>query len=415
VTTGLRPWQHATAARLLEVDADGLWCWGIRGALVVVPRQQGKTTFLNLLATWMAHEVGVHVLSSAPVLRQVWDLIQPTFDWIEDPDSPDLAVRASRQSDRPSIRFFRDGQPHGRWSCQAASLRLGVGSSVDAALLDEVWDLNADSVLRGLLPSMSARPNPFLLMASTSDVEGSGLMRRWRAAAMATPERVALVEWGAPADTDWTEVDTWRAASAHWDAGRQRILEAQRDLMPELHFRTQYLNQEPRAVGIQGWVSLAGLAEASPVPLGPVYAALEEQEGRWVLAWAWRHQEKVHVRVEEVGSSLRKATEAAAGLSPVAVLVHRVTARRLTDPDWPMVSVTATDHLAATRAMEAMVADGRLAYAGDLLERQVTDARLGSTGALDRKASQGPIHAVQAAVWAAYAAEKSDSGHPEVF
>jgi hypothetical protein len=393
------------ADRVLEQDSDGRWCWA-GGTLLVVPRQQGKSTLMRVLGAWMAEHLQFRVLSAAPVLKQLDAVLADALDWAEDD-----GLHVWRAMDRPAIRW-----PHGgHWQGQTAKKRLGVSATTDAALLDEVWDMEADAVTRGLLPSMSSRPNPFLLMASTADVEGSELMRRWRNAAQNDPN-VAVMEWAAPAHWDWRDPKTWEAATPHWTPERQRFLAQQINLVPEVDFRTQYLNQEPRAIRSQRWVDLSELVDPHPVPTGPVVAAVDgTPTDDFAVAVGWHGPDMlIHVKVEPA-ESLKAALSMVSAVRPMVVLMHPSTRKRLAVETWPTHGMSTTDLAAATGAFRAAASERRLRYTGDLLADQLPAAGLSTHGLLSARHSHGDIYAVKAAAWVAWAVETRHAPAAGVF
>jgi hypothetical protein len=230
-------------------------------------------------------------------------------------------------------------------------------------------------------------------------------MRRWRVAAARRPN-VGLIEWAAPAGADWRDPKTWEAASPHWTPERQRFLAEQIDLVPEVDFRTQYLNQEPRTIRSQQWVDVGDLEDQHPVVTGPVTAAIESTpDGRFAVAVGWTGSDMLtHVKVEPA-DSLKAALGMVAGQQPMLVVMHPAVRKRLATETWPVHAMSTTDLAAATAAFKAQVAERRLRYTGGLLAEQMPAAGVSASGILSSRASGGDIHAVKAVSWVAWAVE----------
>jgi hypothetical protein len=106
-----------------------------------------------------------------------------------------------------------------------------------------------------LEPAMSEADSPQLLIVSTAGVEdASELLRTVRdqvLAARASGDEdldVLLLEWSAPPEAPWDQVETWRWASPAWSERRGEFLaakcrKAKATRKGEAAFRRQYLNQ----------------------------------------------------------------------------------------------------------------------------------------------------------------------------
>ena len=137
----LRGWQRKVAGRLLEVDRQGRFCWS-GGLLVVMPRQLGKSTLMAMVALWLAEQEHRMVVSTSDTLRTTDRVMAPWRRWAQEED-----YRATSRLDQPQIWFER-----GQWVGQAANEHLGVGMTVDVALVDEAWDVPEVAVTRALAP-----------------------------------------------------------------------------------------------------------------------------------------------------------------------------------------------------------------------------------------------------------------------
>jgi hypothetical protein len=70
-----------------------------------------------------------------------------------------------------------------KWWVKALKPNQGHGMSIDLVIVDELFDVNPDSVEGGLLPAQRARKNPLgVFLLSTAGTEESVLFQRWREA-----------------------------------------------------------------------------------------------------------------------------------------------------------------------------------------------------------------------------------------
>ncbi|WP_143588474.1 terminase [Tersicoccus sp. Bi-70] len=137
----LMPWQRALLIRMLELRPDG----GLRFATVVVlvARQNGKSTLSQVLALWFMLVAGWPlVLGTAQDLEtaeEVWEgavsLLEDSDDEDDDDDSlADLISRVVKVNGKKSL-ILTNGT---RYKVKAANRRAGRGFSGNLVLLDEL-------------------------------------------------------------------------------------------------------------------------------------------------------------------------------------------------------------------------------------------------------------------------------------
>lgn len=170
--------------------------------------------------------------------------------------------------------------------------------------------MNAAAVDDGLEPTMVEREQPQLVLVSTAHRRATSLMIGRRADALSTmyePRDVLLIEWSSARDVDLDDRDAWRAASPHWTAKRERLIESKwrRALAgngddpdeddPVESFKSQWLNAWPGGTRVasgrevpllldSAWDLAGDLTTA--VPAGPLTLAVEDWYGNGAAAAA---------------------------------------------------------------------------------------------------------------------------------
>jgi hypothetical protein len=86
--------------------------------------------------------------------------------------------------------------------------------SIDLVIVDELFDVNPDSVEGGLLPAQRARKNPLACFFSTAGTEESVLFQRWREAGIRAidkgePSTMYMAEWSPDPSLDPLHPGSW--------------------------------------------------------------------------------------------------------------------------------------------------------------------------------------------------------------
>ena len=241
---GLRWWQWATLQRMLERKSNGEWCWPI--AFVSVSRQSGKTLLLGELALWrIAHpelfggfaQDVLHTTRSvilSKVTQSRW------WGW-----AVEEGFKVGRQLGDSKVEM-PDGST---W--RTAALASIWGRSADLVLLDECWSMEPAAFWSGLWPTLVEREHAQALLISCANEGAGDLVPGLRAS-----DAVLRLEWGAPADADYSDPGVWRQAAAYWTPARQ---EACRVAASEKGFAAEWLNvwpeDIPQAARVDTWGS----------------------------------------------------------------------------------------------------------------------------------------------------------------
>jgi len=190
--------QHAALDAILSVDDKGRWA-AIDSA-IVCPRQNGKTVVLQVIALadlflfdarlviWSAHLFP----TAMEAFRDLEQIITGT---------PELAKRLKRGSRGISRENGNEGFElvgDRRLKFRARSKTGGRGLTGDRVILDEAFAIQAGE-LGSLYPTLSARPNPSVLYASSAGMVGSDVLRGLRERGRkGGDESLCWVEWCAP-------------------------------------------------------------------------------------------------------------------------------------------------------------------------------------------------------------------------
>ena len=206
----LMPWQKHILEKMLAVDENDHFVH--RSTLCSVARQNGKTTvIMALILAWLVEMPKIRgtkqtVVSGAHRL----DLACLLFD--------DLAPILEEYYGAKIVKSYGRYQatmPDGsKWWVKALKPNQGHGMSIDLVIVDELFDVNPDSVEGGLLPAQRARKNPLACFFSTAGTEESVLFQRWREAGIRAidkgePSTMYMAEWSPDPSLDPLHPASW--------------------------------------------------------------------------------------------------------------------------------------------------------------------------------------------------------------
>jgi hypothetical protein len=173
--------------------------------LVSVARQNGKTTIIQaLILYWLVEMPKIRgqkqtVVSGAHRL----DLACLLFDDL----APILEEFYGAKIVKSYGRYQATMPDGSKWWVKALKPNQGHGMSIDLVVVDELFDVNPESVEGGLLPAQRARKNPLACFFSTAGTEESVLFQRWREAGIRAidkgePSSMYMAEWSPPPHAD---------------------------------------------------------------------------------------------------------------------------------------------------------------------------------------------------------------------
>ena len=288
---GLYPWQKLALIRALELNEDGTYRF--RVVLILVSRQNGKTTLVKVLTLWRMLEDAANLVvgtsTNMEYAREAWSA---TVDIAEDHDVARAKLIAhSRFADLGdrypdedsdivklylprSERFVgsvkrgaldtsltltpRKGERRGpRYKIASASRTGGRSLSIDLGVADELREHRpkgeADTgweAWAALDGATTARPNSQVWALSNAGDDGSVVLNTLRNSAIQFIEdgvgddTLCLLEWSAVEDCDVWDRDQW--AQANPSLGYGGITEAtlaSKANLPSTVFRPEHLCQ----------------------------------------------------------------------------------------------------------------------------------------------------------------------------
>lgn len=263
----LIPWQRWLLIHALELRPDGRFRF--RTVLILVARQNGKTTLIETKNLWKLFVLGVPLIvgtaQDLDIAEESWDKALEIVEEIEELDAElDQVCKVNGK------KFFklRSG---GRWKIKATSRRAGRGLSGDDVNLDELrehltWDAWA-AVTKTTLARANAQIFGFSNAGDDRSVVLNGLRRKALALAPEGPvelesmpaglteaeqekfaaiadDSLGIFEWSAPADCDVWDRDAWAMANPSLGYTiTEDALQAAAATDPEPVFRTESLCQ----------------------------------------------------------------------------------------------------------------------------------------------------------------------------
>lgn len=149
-----------------------------RRVVVLVARQNGKSTLSQALSLFFLYVLGVDlILGTAQDLdtaEEVWDAVLDTIE--ETPDLAELADRPVKVNGKKTIRL-KTGE---RYKVKAANRRAGRGLSGDLILLDELREHQSWDAWAAITKTTQARPSAMIWALSNAGDMSSVVLRTLR-------------------------------------------------------------------------------------------------------------------------------------------------------------------------------------------------------------------------------------------
>lgn len=412
----LLPWQRTAVIRALELREDGTYRF--RTILILVGRQQGKTTLLKVWALWrMVEDNAAMVLGAAQnldIAREAW---QGSVDLME--EMRPAAVQKVRQTNGEQSLTLVGGS---RYRISASSRGAGRGLSVDFLILDELREQRDWLAWAALSKTTMARPNAQIVAISNAGDDESVVLNSLRDAGLADrDESLCLLEWSAPDGCALDDPEMWAySCPALGHTTTEEAIRAALATDPAPQFRTELLCQHVSALNPA--VDPSGWAHGAD-PLGSIAPYRDRlnlgidlaPDGKHVALVAAAVMPGGRVRVEPLASwsdtnaARQELPDLLAKIKPLSLAWF---------PDGPSnalapmlralpfaVELRSTKVTAACMGFADLVQAGRVEHnANQLLDSQVTTAgrvNLGDGFKFSRKGS-GNCNALFAAAGAVY-------------
>lgn len=364
----LLPWQRWLLIHMLELLEDGTFRF--RTVILLVARQNGKSTVLQILSLWFMYVLGVAlVIGTAQNLDVAEEQWQAAVELAE--EIPELAEEIGQVSKVNGKKFLklRTGE---RYKVAAASRRGGRGLSGNLVILDELREHQSWDAWGAVTKTTMARLMAMIVGASNAGDAASVVLRYLRKIAhlalgdpdglaaeddiepeadagddgLEDDESLGIFEWSAPPGCEIHDRAGW--AQANPSLGyriSERAIRSAAKTDPEWTFRTEVLCQ---------WQD--GTRDG-PFPAG-AWEACEDADGNiddgseivWCVDVSW-DRSTAHV--------------AAAGWRPDGVPQVEIAQSRL-GVDWVVPWLTDPTH--PERATRRVVIQSKRTPAASLLE-----------------------------------------------
>lgn len=264
----LTDWQRWLLVHLLEVvgDLSGEWRFRFRTAIVLVGRQNGKSTIGVVLALYF-----LFALEASLVLGAAQDLSQAEEVWeaavTEATDSPMLAAevrQVMRGKGSKEMRLTRGR----RYRAATPNRKNMRGKTCDLVLLDELREHRDWDAWNAAAPTIKARRSAMVLCLSNAGDPSSVVLRHFRAKAHAAvgdpdgfaahvlaggtdeddgdaPSTLGIFEWSAAPGRSVWDRDGWAEANPSLGRGflDEESVASDASTFTEAGFRTEDLCQ----------------------------------------------------------------------------------------------------------------------------------------------------------------------------
>lgn len=261
----LYPWQCWLLIHALELMPDG--SFRFRTVVVLVARQNGKSTLSQVLALWCMYVLGVAlVIGTAQDLDVAKEIWSGCVNFVEEiPELDALKAKVVKNNGQESLEL-KTGE---RYKVKAANRRAGRGLSGDLILLDELREHQSWDAWGAITKTTMARPNAQVWALSNAGDASSIVARYLRKLAHAAcgdpdglnkddapdllpddedletdGDTLGIFEWSALPGCDKWDRDAWAQAnpSLGYSITERTIASAART-DPDWVFRTEVLCQ----------------------------------------------------------------------------------------------------------------------------------------------------------------------------
>lgn len=262
----LFPWQRWFYVHALERGERSLFRF--RTIVLLVARQNGKTTLVAILVLWAMYVFGMRLtLGTAQDLDTAEESWERACSLIE--DTPELAEaldKVSRVNGRKEIRLA-SGE---RYKIAAATRKSARGKSCDLTVLDELREHMSFDAWSAITKTTNARPDALVVCMSNAGDAYSVVLRHLRFLAhralgdpdgwckaveesmgdtagedVGGPDTLGLFEWSAAPDRDKWDRAGWCEANPSLGHGTvtERVIASDCATDKEADFRTEDLCQ----------------------------------------------------------------------------------------------------------------------------------------------------------------------------
>lgn len=420
----LHPWQKWLLLHALELLPDETFRF--RTVLVLVARQNGKTTLVQTLALWrMFVDQAPLVIGTAQNLDLAEEAWQGAVDIAQGvPELADEIQHVDRTNGKKQLRLHT-GE---RYKVAAASRRGGRGLSGDLIVLDELREHQNWQAWGAVTKTTMARHAAQVWgLSNAGDRESVVLdaLRRRAVDATTQPGRfddtsLGIFEWSAPPNCDLGDRDGWASANpslGHPNGVSVAAIRSALSTDPEAVFRTEVLCQwvdriEDAVIEPGTWLALSVGVQPMTAPALAVEVALDRSSA--TIGAAWHVNDRVHVEIVEDAAGVawvpKRIAELIERYDGGCVVLDAGTeavglADELESRGLNVQRINGAARIAACGAFYDLATNGGLSHNGDpAIDVAIANARWKNVGdgarVFSRRRSAGDIAALYAVVLA---------------
>jgi hypothetical protein len=425
----LYPWQIEVLEGLLAHDDTGRLRH--RHGLVSTARQNGKTVILQALIGWWLTEgrqirgEPQSVLSVAHELRAAEEIHYVLGPILEERFA---ASKSYASFGRKEVRWD-DGTI---WRIVSATPAAGHGQSNDLIVVDELWDVDADVLHSGLLPTQRARPNPLAVFFSTAGTEKSHAFLRWREAGLdvidkGEPGRLFMAEWSPPPNVDLSDRRYWLAGNPSIGYGHLTIEDLEDEAGGPDHTAFLRAGLNLWVASDQSWLEPGewdNLTVVGNQPAWTVLAMDSSADGSRFVGLLGGPDEtgRVHVSTAFVTNSEAEAWDKVRELLPAGATLAVTPALDIHAPPQYEKRKTTVGHgelVRWTGIVRGMIREGKVAHYGQTILSEHVGRAVGYQSrqgmGLSSEKSPGPIELARCLVWTvALCSKAKHAGRPAI-
>lgn len=296
----LLDWQRYSLWATLGERSDGLWAapWVVD----LCPRQNGKSykwaarvlaglfVLNERLITYTAHNVKTAL--------EVFRLVE--FYALKHPSTRRLVAHIVHTQGREGIELFT-----GQRFQLVARTRTGGGRGMsgDLLILDEALELRDQAPINALIPTLSARPNPQLIVTSSAGDPGSVVLRDLRLQGQRGEQGMAYLEYSADPSVESDDEEAWAIANpALGHLITHDTIRRERSIMSDDGFRQERLGiwaaqMAGSVISTVAWEATRQEVQEDPIPgaCGLAFDVAPDRSWATVMV-AYAHGSKTHVR-----------------------------------------------------------------------------------------------------------------------
>lgn len=215
----LMPWQRWALVHALELNRDGTYRF--RTVLLLVGRQNGKTSLLRVLTLWrmVETETPIVVLGSSTNLEYAREAWETTVALAEDRDAEADGTAWVSKVGRANSNTYLLLNNRSRYKIATAGRRGGRSLAVDLGVADELREHHDWAGWAAMSGTTTARPDPQLWALSNAGEADSVVLNHLQAQGRSFIETgegddtLALFEWSAPEECELDDRRAWAMAN----------------------------------------------------------------------------------------------------------------------------------------------------------------------------------------------------------